>query len=101
MVGQVEHGGARVQKDHVVLSHQTGGVAGDALLFPGVALLGGQVRLTGQELLLLQAGGPPVDFYQLALAGQGVQVPADGGLRGPCGLAQVRHADGLVLSDLL
>ena len=101
MVGHVEHCGTGVQKDHVVLPHQSGGAAGNALLLSGVALLGSQVGLPRPELLLLQGRGSAVDLHQLPLAGQGVQVPADGGLRRPGGLAQVHDADGLVLGELL
>ena len=101
VIGDVEYRGPCVQKDHVVLPHQPRGVAGDALLLPGVALLGGKVRLPCQKLLLLQAGGPSVDLDQLALTGQSVQVPADGGLGGSSGLTQLGHADGLVLGKLL
>ena len=55
----------------------------------------------GLEFFLLQAGGPSVDLNQLALTGQSVQVPADGGLGGSSGLTQLGHADGLVLGKLL
>ena len=101
MLHHPDGGGAGVQIDHIVIGDQLRGVPGDALLLGLVEpLLGVHVGLLSQKFAA--AGhGAAVDLVQLALSGQGVQIPANGGLRGPGQLTQPGDTRRPVLVQLL
>ena len=66
-------GAAAVQKDHVVVLDQGGGVPGDALLLRNVkSPLDGHLRLLAEKLAV-QLHRAAVDFAEFALGRQGVE----------------------------
>ena len=92
--GQRQRGGACVQIDEILCRDEGRRRIGDGPLFGhGQALLGSHGGLIGPELAVRQ-GGPAVDFIDFAQTVQLVQIPADGGLAGIQGLAQLLHGGG-------
>ena len=93
MLRHPQDGGARVQKDHIVVPDQLRGVPGRPVFLLCVKpALGLHVQLLAVELAAGQYGAA-VDLAQLALSGQRGEVSPDGGLRRAGHLTEIRHRD--------
>ena len=75
--GHMEHRGACVQEDHIVVPDEAGGIAGGPVLFLRIEpALGLHIQLLPVELPAHQHGAP-VDLAELALFSQRSEIPPD------------------------